>query len=137
MSSARKSRLRAFSGCYRVWTDLGRACAYCGVAAETYDHVPNLAMLHALGIEHYQRRKIQLWKVPACRECNVLLSDCAATSIPDRRAQIKAKLKARYAKLLAMPSWTDREIADLGIGLQDVIEDANAVRSWIKRRLEW
>ena len=131
------SRLRALNSAYRIWLNASEACAYCGVVADTYDHVPNLAMVHALGREHFEKERVSLWLVPACRECNSLLTKSADLTVTGRRASIKVKLRKRYAKLLQMPSWTEDELDGLGRGLQDMVRSGADLKDWIKRRLAW
>ena len=137
MSGAYSARRRALNWAYAVWPKATDACAYCGLVADTYDHVPPLSLVHALGREHFESRRIALYLVPACRECNSCLSSVPHTSVLERRAHMKRVLRRRYAKVLRMPRWSEEEMVGLGRGLVDMIRGANAVRELTKRRIEW
>ncbi len=134
MSGAVKSRRRALNEAYRLWPEAREGCAYCGVVADTYDHVPPLSMVHAMGVGQFEGR---MWRVPACRECNSLLGSAPLVTVAKRREFVKKRLRVRYAKVLRLPSWSDAEIEGLGRGLQDVILEGASIREWVRRRLAW
>lgn len=128
-------RLRALWGAYRLWPHGGDGCAYCNVYADTYDHVPPLSVVHALGLEHFSAVGVKLWLVPACRECNSLLSSCGAQTVTERRLVARAKLRKKYAHYLRIGEWLPHELDELGPGLRQMIESGADIKGWIKRRL--
>ncbi len=59
--------------------------------------------------------------VPSCAECNGIASNELHHSMHERRMYVKNKLRKKYGKLLAMPDWTDSEIAELEGRLQESV----------------
>lgn len=68
----RRQRAEAFHHLYSLRDDVDpEVCHYCRQKpAETQDHSPSLLALEALGSEFFRRRRIPLWLIPACRDCN-------------------------------------------------------------------
>lgn len=105
--------------------------------ADTYDHVPPLVMVHALGQSHFEACHIKLYLVPACRECNSLLNNNGSTTVMQRKIFIKGRLRKRYAKYLEMGRWEQEELEELGWGLRTVVESGASIKEWVQRRLAW
>ena len=69
-NNAYKARKAAIGGAYSLFPGSGAGCQYCGIPADTYDHVPALSKVYSLGVSEFEKKKIRLWIVPACNECN-------------------------------------------------------------------
>ena len=132
-----KIRAAALNGAYSLWPWAGDACAYCGIFADTYDHVPPLSYVHSLGLAHFEDNGIRLYRVPACRECNSLLANSCAATVSKRRDYVKKKLRARYAKHLASAKWEPSELEELGFNLRTLVQEGADIGEWIRRRLGW
>lgn len=137
MATNHRLLLSALNSSYALWPSANDACAYCGVQADTYDHVPPLSMVHALGRTHFEQSGIKLWRVPACRECNCLLGKCPHHTITKRKQVIKGKLRQRYAKYLRSAHWTGEELEELGHNLRVLIESGYSIGEWARRRIAW
>lgn len=103
-------------------------CIYCGNDATCKDH-----LLPLLWTGRDYRRLTPT--VPACNECNVLLSDKVIPTIMDRAQYLAEKYRLRYKKLLAMPEWTDKDLEELGYHLQSNIRAAEYKRRRIEFKL--
>jgi hypothetical protein len=110
-------------------------CTYCGVAADSIDHIPSRCMrakLIALG--EYSG----VWKeVPACRWCNSTLGRLALLTIDARRQHIKASLRRKFRRLLKAPMWSEPDIAELGVGMQGYMRENMEQSRVIRARLAW
>ena len=132
MSDVRTERLRALNSLYRLYPGSGDSCVYCGVPADTYDHVPALAIVQASS----DKDSFSCYLVPACRECNSLLGTQGLT-VTDRRVIVKKKLKARYRTFLKCAKGTPNELDDLGTNLREIVESGADIGEWMRRRLSW
>jgi len=116
------------------WREGFDPCVYCGVIANSVDHVPPRAIrerLVALGLA----LRYPFVEVPACRECNSVLGARAGWTVSDRRRYVKQALKRRYASVLRIPDWSDTELAQMSPGMQSYIADGLQVRDFIRQRL--
>jgi hypothetical protein len=132
----RKSRENikvAFDAAYEPVGRIGDPCVYCGVASSGYDHVPPLHFVSRL--DDRDRWAFDLRKLPACPECNSLLGGCLKTTIRERRAIIKAKLRSRYRCVLGMPAWDEDELDELGPSLRGNVRNHAKFSTYIKKRL--
>lgn len=111
------------------------ACTYCGMAADTKDHVPPRSHRAALR-ELCPGRFVEV-EVVCCRECNCLLGARALFTVSERRAFIRTELEKRYRKELAMPAWTPEELAAMGPNMRTEIQHGQAVKELTRRRLAW
>jgi 5-methylcytosine-specific restriction endonuclease McrA len=110
-------------------------CIYCGLAADTSDHVPPVSVVYALGADHFEEAGIDLVLVPACRECNSLLGARMLPTLRERASFIADALRKRYAKQLAAPSWDSEEMEELGRNLGNMVSMQEAVKRMAKRRI--
>lgn len=86
-------------------------CFYCGVPAETVDHVPPLSRVddyEAMCLVH--ERYV---KVPCCKECNMLAGSTVQESIIQRKELVADKLAKRHASDIRAPEWDKEELASL------------------------
>ena len=117
-------------------------CYYCGQRADSVDHVIPKSMLRqlaALGDAQItktvlRKRALKVW---ACRECNCLASDSFQDSLVERRNFVKAKLRKRYRKILAIPKWEESELEELGYVLRQHVELYARIKEWIKLRISF
>ena len=121
---------------------VGKPCYYCGVVATAEDHVVPRAVIKAYEaladpelLRSLKRHRTLL--VPSCLECNSLAGATIQKTLEDRKRFIKAKLKKRYRKVLNMPDWADKEIADLGQELQQHIRASRELKRAVCQRLAW
>lgn len=115
-------------------------CYYCGNFADSTDHVVPRHLLKragAMGMELGAVMRIRLWEVPACRECNTLIGGAIFKTLPDRCKYVKAKLRARYRRILAMPRWTPEELGELGPELRRYVQTSQRAREAIQARVSW
>jgi hypothetical protein len=131
------ARRRALSGSYSLLPESGDGCHYCGIPADTYDHVPSLSKVHALGLECFEKEGVRLWIVPACRECNSILSADNCDTVGERKKLIKKKLASRYSRYLKSAKWTPKELDELGYNLRQAIEQGADIKEWVRRRIDW
>lgn len=118
-------------------------CYYCGEPAGTTDHVVPQAMLSILrtlgdqAVDDVLVRFGRRLTVPACLECNVVLSNSYQDTLAKRKAELKRRLKRRYQVILRTPDWSDRELSQLGDRLQQAVIGAIVKRDVILRRLRY
>lgn len=110
-------------------------CTYCGVPADSIDHIPPQCMRNTLkDLGDY----IGVWKeVPACLWCNSTLGSLALLTITDRRDYIKKVIRRKFKKLLASPVWSDADIEECGEGLRAYLFDQREQARLIRDRLAW
>lgn len=118
-------------------------CYYCGEPAGTVDHVVPQSMLETLRAMGDQAVTDVLVRfglrltVPACLECNVVLGNSYQDTLGKRKAELKRRLRKRYARLLRTPDWTDRELSQLGPMLQQAVIGGIVKRDIVLRRLRY
>ena len=110
-------------------------CTYCGLVADSIDHIPPRCMrvvLRDLG------EYIGPWKeVPACRWCNATLGSLALLTIRERRAHIKKALRKKFKAVLNIPTWRDENLAELSPGLRAYVIEGIELSRLIRARLAW
>ncbi len=124
------------------WKDDVVPCYYCGASGDEKDHVIPTAILKKIeAISDLKLRnkfiKNRTLIVPACRECNTLLSHSYQKTLDGRKKELKKRLKRKYKKILSMPDWTKTEIKHLGSTLKQTIQASCDLKDLIKRRLRW
>jgi hypothetical protein len=117
------------------------ACYYCGMPAETTDHVIPQSLIHAvkrsgdemllLAVEDPRRRMT----VPACRECNGLAGYKYHETLADRAQYVRERLAHKHRKALATPDWEPRELFQLSATLRRRVIAALYERDLTRRRL--
>ena len=85
MNKALRKRYEALEPRYE-WLWKGDRCYYCGLRADSIDHIPAISTAYSLGADRLDRKGFRLWKVMCCRECNSCLSDRFILS-PERRGR--------------------------------------------------
>ena len=115
-------------------------CYYCGLPASSIDHVIPRSLLEDLQDIPDAMREITAGRrltVPACRECNCMLSDNYDETLADRKARLKERLRRKYRSILVVPDWNDDELEQVSEALQSHIRAGIAHRNLIRRRLAW
>jgi hypothetical protein len=105
-------------------------CVYCGVAANTKDH---------LLPESWSGKAKRRWiaTVPACGQCNSAINDTPEFSISKRREVAKEVIARRYRKVIDLPDYTPQQLAEYGKNLRAYIRKGLAERDEALRRLRW
>jgi len=106
-------------------------CFYCGDPPEVKDHAFPLVRGAVLPDNMFS------FVVPACRECNYLLSDEVWPTFGCRRKFVQTKLKKRYKRELAVPHWSSRELEELSPALREDIISAMRRKQWLVERVKW
>jgi len=115
-------------------------CTYCGMPADTKDHVFPLSIAAMLDLTRAGVRKSLgqgLCCVPCCRECNSLAGREPFTSIQAKRDYIQAKLRKRLAMDLASQDWDPQELAEMGRTLRLTIMKGIRARLRAEMRCNW
>lgn len=111
-------------------------CTYCGLRAETQDHVPPLVWVHSLGSEFFNNAKTLLLIVPACLECNITLSNYRLFTIKERTRYLLGRYTKKYKRFLRGTAWTEEELDELGYSLKTKIEAIAICQLGIDRRIQ-
>lgn len=121
---------------WRAWNEAKEIeipCHYCGVPADTTDHVPPRAYRDAA-----KKLGYALVEVDACRECNTALGARRLWTLPERKRFIKKWLAKKYARYLKdSPKWDDNEIDELNGWLKDYFRAGIVIGEITRRRLKW
>lgn len=108
---------------------------YCGEAASSRDHfVPRAFKAKIQDLGWAKKGDIV---VPACRECNSTANDKVFGTLREKRAYVHDRYRKKYAKVLAMPRWSDEELAELGPTLRTAVVAGIRAQESLKARLRW
>lgn len=110
------------------------ACYYCGQVAETVDHVPPKTLRDRMTSEGIAFKAVE---VAACKECNSALGPRPLLTLPARKDFVKAWIRRRYRRYLAIAHWPDDDLAELGPNLSGYVRASIVKRAIIKDRLAW
>lgn len=116
------------------WREGFEPCSYCGVIANSVDHIPPRSARDGI-IASGLMMRYPFIEVPACRECNSLLNLRGGWTLCERRDYIRRQLKRRYRHSLAIPDWTDSELARMSVGMRRYISYGLIVRDFVRQRL--
>ena len=114
-------------------------CVYCGMLADSTDHVIPRKMRQMLSDvggwrKRYPRITNTVW---ACRQCNSTAGDRVFDTIAQKRRYIHARYKEKHRKLINMPDWTDSELAQLGPEMRQYVITSLAQAELWRRRIAW
>ncbi len=113
--------------------DDGTPCTYCGGIATVNDHVVSVELLRPQGgTTYYQEGD---WVVPACNECNLMLSDRMLHTVPLRAAFLYKRYLDKYRKLRTTASWTDEEIEELKGTFKQLVIETRLIQAELDHRL--
>lgn len=82
-------------------------CWYCGERRTCFDHVPPIALTNRTNID------AQYYLVPACHECNGLLSDHFVLDLQERQELVRQKLRECFKELLSSKLTIDDALSSL------------------------
>lgn len=99
-------------------------CFYCGEVGTSKDHLYPQVWGEGAGDT-----------VPACAECNSMLSCHFATSVEERFINLYRGYVKKYQVFSRIPEWEDEELEGLGRSLRDRVESSLQKRDRIQRRL--
>ena len=118
-------------------------CYYCGIVADSTDHVIPRATIKTLqtlddkSIKQLLQHPNRVTTVDACCECNSLLGASYQNTLAERKSELKKRLRRKYKKVLQTPDWTDEELSKLGYTLQTYITHCLYLKEILKKRLKW
>lgn len=115
-------------------------CVYCGILADTVDHVVPRHLLSRAGeleLDLSKVMRMRVWTRPACHECNSMLSGRLFPTLAERRRAAHAGIRRKYRAYLRVPDWSEKELDEMGPKAQAEIVAAMAVRDWVRARLRW
>lgn len=104
-------------------------CFYCGLRADSVDHVPPKSAEVTINAS----REL----VPSCRECNSILGARLPWTKYGRRSLIKRLLRRRYKQYLYPPKWSESEANDLGPMLRSTINSHGMNHEILMARLSY
>ena len=95
---------------YSILFDDERAhrCAYCGIPADTKDHVLPVSWMRVLVEMGDRDTRSEI--VPCCRECNSIAGSKIFASFRLKKKYVQARIKQKHK---TMPKWKKRELNEL------------------------
>jgi len=109
-------------------------CAYCGVVADSIDHVVPQWFIKAMqnsGVAEALERST----VHCCRECNSLIGGKIFDTFRARKSYALDRLLVRYKKVLATPAWNRDQIEVMGPSMRSFIYASLTLKAFIALRL--
>ena len=110
-------------------------CTYCGMRATCLDHVVPRSYNSATERDASDRTKRDC--VPACTECNLLLSNFMYITVSDRALYLTGRLEDKHKKVLSSPNWTEEEYEDLSGSLLKHVKSLQTKKKLIRARIEY
>ena len=102
-------------------------CIYCGDCWEVYDHVPPVSA--------WSKDSSWLFKYPACRDCNSILSSAPTKDIRKRRYIILKKLLRRHRSIINMPYWSEKDIREVVGYVKNFIVSSKSKQEHLLKRV--
>lgn len=111
----------------------GNICYYCGELAQHEDHCPPLTRI----IDYRSLYEGQEYlKVPACSECNTLLSNTLQRNLTERKKHLKHLLRKRYKRVARYVIRSEEELQEFTGDLKTIIENIPNEKARLNARLE-
>lgn len=123
-----------------VADDTIEPCVYCGLPADSVDHVIPRAYVSQIRdtIAPLDKTLKAFGEtVPACIQCNSILGASALFTMTERRSLVKERLRKKYKRLLAAPDWTHQELNDLDGTLRTHVIALQAAKDVVRARIRW
>lgn len=112
-------------------------CYYCGAPADTVDHTIPRHFLERIDDPRKAFPGIRHLEVPACRECNSTLSGQLFHTLSARRECIRKHLRKKYRSYLAIPHWTEEELAEVSPELASMVRAGLETQRWVVARVRY
>jgi len=114
-------------------------CTYCGLPADTVDHVIPQSLRYMLQEhggwrDHYGRITD---KVPACKECNSMAGSEVFPSLTAKRRYVHARIAKKYASVLRTANWTAAELDEMGPMMFGYVLASQELAAITRARLRW
>lgn len=103
----------------------GERCVYCGDRANTTEHFPP------------QTVESGGWLLSACSECNSFAEAEHPFNLDARAEHVKAKLRARYRRVLNYATFDDDDLASFSGALKQEVEACVRAKKRAQRRIAW
>jgi hypothetical protein len=107
-------------------------CSYCAEISDTFDHVPPVSFAGWDKANAPMNKKVG---VPACKECNTLLSNRLLMTVGERASYLARKYGKRYKKVLAFEDWDQEELEELGYNLKQSILASLVIKHSVALRI--
>ena len=133
---AANERRKVFKTHYKHY-HIDSKCYYCGDPSQTIDHVPAVTVAYSIGLDELERRKINLYKVRACKQCNSILGSKELLTLDDRARFVYERLQKLYKRLLKAQEWDSEEILELGPVLRSYVLSHHDAKNWVEHRLQY
>jgi len=101
-------------------------CAYCGEDAECLDHVIPYSYTSAVSSKKRKGGSDVGFKIPACSQCNSILSDKIFRNIVERKEYVHKRLRKILHRYNAVVQWDESEMAEMGWALRQAVEAQQA-----------
>lgn len=115
---------------------LSNRCAYCGIYADTRDHVIPVSFMYNNRPDNYKHQYLINNIVTACRECNSLASNKVFDNFIEKKKYLTGKIEERYKNLINYPKWEKEELEELEGYLKRSVENSIQAQEFIKMRIE-
>lgn len=125
--------IRLFEHLYESHGRRGDSCVYCGVLADTMDHVPPISWCQSFDKKVLETHNF--FKVPCCNECNNFLNNMPLFSVRERLKEVRKRIKKKYKKVLSMPKWDEEELQELSKEFADHIRQQSIKSELTKERI--
>ncbi len=109
-------------------------CFYCNEPASCEDHVIPHALLYHKGTK---RKGYGIDTLPACTECNVLLSSHVHNTLELRIEALAKSVRSRYKRFEKKSYWLPSELERLAPGVKAIAEQFNYEKSTAEKRLAY
>jgi 5-methylcytosine-specific restriction endonuclease McrA len=111
-----------------------RKCIYCGLVANTTDHFIPLSFFGSRKSYDGNRPSNLL---PCCGECNSIAGNKVFSLLSEKRAYVQHRLRTKYKYALKMPSWSDKEIEQMGRNMRIIIRHGLFLRDVTRCRVRY
>lgn len=114
-------------------------CAYCGLPADTVDHViPRSLRYMLVDVGGWRDRWGRVTDtVPACHECNSLVGSMVFNTMREKRNYIHERMRVKYKSVLRTPNWDQDELDELSPIMREYVVASMELAHLIRERLRW
>lgn len=105
-------------------------CVYCGVRGSTRDHIEPKTWTGSAA-------RAFVVTVPSCGECNSMINDSFAPTIPERREIAHTRIRKKYKRILNYQDYSEEEINEFEGMLREAVISGLEDKKVIQARLAW